>query len=128
MGPSKRVEENPRPETYRALLEAQSELQRHDLSYDWCVRCPLVPPMLRRESKKTAAFDVALHAGSPIRLVAALEDLRREPRRATREGMKRRGSVAPLLASTRDEGPLSQRGSSPRRSCMLSSSQRRLPL
>jgi hypothetical protein len=27
------VEENPRPETYRALLEAQSELQRHDLSY-----------------------------------------------------------------------------------------------
>jgi hypothetical protein len=25
------VEENPRPETYRGLLEAQSELQRHDL-------------------------------------------------------------------------------------------------
>jgi hypothetical protein len=27
------VEKNPRPETYRALLEAQSELQRHDLDY-----------------------------------------------------------------------------------------------
>ena len=27
------VEENPRPETYRALLEAQSELQRYDLTY-----------------------------------------------------------------------------------------------
>jgi hypothetical protein len=27
------VEKNPRPETYRALLEAQSELQRHDLQY-----------------------------------------------------------------------------------------------
>ena len=27
------VEKNPRPETYRALLEAQSKLQRHDLNY-----------------------------------------------------------------------------------------------
>src|SRR6266480_1961986 len=27
------VEKNPRPETYRALLEAQSELQQHDLTY-----------------------------------------------------------------------------------------------
>jgi hypothetical protein len=27
------VEENPRPETYRALLEAQSELQRYDLTH-----------------------------------------------------------------------------------------------
>jgi hypothetical protein len=27
------VEKNPRPETYRALLEAQSELQRHDLGF-----------------------------------------------------------------------------------------------
>jgi hypothetical protein len=27
------VEKSPRPETYRALLEAQSELQRHDLQY-----------------------------------------------------------------------------------------------
>jgi hypothetical protein len=27
------VEKKPRPETYRALLEAQSELQRYDLSY-----------------------------------------------------------------------------------------------
>jgi hypothetical protein len=27
------VEKNPRPETYRALLEAQSELQRYDLRF-----------------------------------------------------------------------------------------------
>jgi hypothetical protein len=27
------VEKNPRPETYRALLEAQSALRRHDLDY-----------------------------------------------------------------------------------------------
>jgi len=27
------VEKNPRPETYRALLEAQSELHRYDLTY-----------------------------------------------------------------------------------------------
>jgi len=27
------VEKNPRPETYRALLEAQSELQRYDLNH-----------------------------------------------------------------------------------------------
>jgi hypothetical protein len=27
------VEKNPRPETYRALLEPQSELQRYDLTY-----------------------------------------------------------------------------------------------
>ena len=27
------VERVPRPETYRALLEAQSDLQRHDLEY-----------------------------------------------------------------------------------------------
>jgi hypothetical protein len=35
------VERQPRPETYRALLEAQSELQRHDLEYG--------RPMLRSE-------------------------------------------------------------------------------
>ena len=27
------VERQPRPETYRALLEAQSDLQRHDVEY-----------------------------------------------------------------------------------------------
>ena len=35
------VERHPRPKSYRALLEAQSDLQRHDLEYG--------RPMLRSE-------------------------------------------------------------------------------
>lgn len=46
------VEKNPRPETYRALLEAQSALHRYDLTYG---RRPLRDlPNRTRQSKLRA--------------------------------------------------------------------------